>query len=81
MALIGVNRQSRIGLIFIFVSDQLQSLQDALATRRPEFAHRSEQRLADAKTKAKQSSEKKIEELGRTIASWKKTRGLNAKSG
>jgi len=48
---------------------------------RPEFAHKSEQRLADAKEKAKKSSEKRIEELGQTIASWKKTRGLNVKAG
>jgi len=63
------------------ISETAQSLQNALATRRPEFARKSEQRLADAKEKAKKSSEKKIEELGQTIASWKQARGLNVKSG
>ena len=59
----------------------MKSLQDAFAARRPEFVHKSEQRLADAKERAKRLSEKRIEELGQTIASWKKTRGLSMKSG
>ena len=59
----------------------MQSLQDALATKRPDFGHKAEQRLAAAKEKAKKSSENRIEELGQTIASWKKTRGLNVKPG
>jgi len=58
-----------------------QSLQDAFTTRRPEFVRKSEQRLADAKEKAKKLSEKRIEEFGHTIASWKKTRSLSTKSG
>jgi len=66
---------------FVYVSDQLQSLQDAFAMKRPEFVRKSEQRLADAKQKAKKSAEKRIEELGQTVASWKKTRGLNVKPG
>jgi len=37
--------------------------------------------LADAREKAKKVSEKRIEELGQTIASWKKTRSLNMKPG
>jgi len=65
----------------LFFKDQAQSLQGAFAARRPEFVRKSEQRLADAKEKAKKLSEKRIEELGQTIASWKKTRGLNVKPG
>jgi len=49
--------------------------------KRPEFVRKSEQRLAEAKQKAKKSAEKRIEELGQTVASWKKTRGLNVKPG
>jgi len=63
------------------VKDQSESLQDAFATKRPDFVRKSEQRLVNAKEKAKKSSEKRIEELGHTIASWKKTRGLNVKPG
>jgi len=43
--------------------------------------HKSEQRLADAKEKSKKASEKRIEELGQTIALWKKTRGFGVKPG
>lgn len=65
----------------IVLIDPVQSLQNAFAARRPEFARKSEQRLADAQEKAKKLSEKRIEELGQTIASWKRARGLSMKSG
>lgn len=68
-------------IVFIVFEDSSQSLQNAFAARRPEFAHKSERRLADAKERAKKLSEKRVEELGQTIASWKKARGLSVKSG
>jgi len=59
----------------------VQSLQEALAARKPGFGHKSAQRLAEAKEKAKKASEKRLEEFGQSITSWKKARGFSMKPG